>query len=424
MLKRINWYFFIAIIIISILSVVTLVSTQIDETGKIVLDAAFNSQIGFIILGIITFLIVSKWDVVYLKYKQVIIPIYIVTIILLILTLIFGDVVKGAKRWLDTGLFMLQPSEIVKLIVIFTTAYIFTQRDKLNEFILLGLSLLTVLPLIALVFIQPHGSMSLILLILWLLTSFTMMRNQFQNIMLIVISLLTVIGLWGFLFSNLYTWLLVSLVGIIISIFLFYSKNDWKVSIIVVLIVSIIFGLGGNFLWKNVVQDYQKERIVSYFDDDDPETKFQVEQAKIAIGSGQLTGKGFGNGSQVTHGFLPENDTDFIFATYAEQFGFIGSIFLIAMYGVILYIPLRYIFTVESIDPFFITILLLLLLKVLLEIFINLGTNLDIVPATGIPLPLMSAGGTITIMTYFSLGIIQSIMSNGVEDGGARFRVN
>jgi rod shape determining protein RodA len=122
-----------------------------------------------------------------------------------------------------------------------------------------------------------------------------------------------------------------------------------------------------------------------------------------------LFGKGFGNGTQSKRNFLPEHQTDFIFASFAEEFGLVGSLFLMTLYG---YLVVKC-FTIgmNTSDNQFLSLLTLGVgVKLLLEVFINIGTNIGTIPATGIPLPLMSAGGSITIMTFVAMGLVREAL--------------
>ncbi len=142
---------------------------------------------------------------------------------------------------------------------------------------------------------------------------------------------------------------------------------------------------------------------------------WQVNQSKITIGSGQIFGKGWGNGTQSTRMFLPEHNTDFIFAAYAEQTGLFGILILFALY-LALYLSIIVNLYSKSLGKFEIVIVTTILFKFLIEITINLGTNTGIMPPTGIPLPFMSYGGTITLLSFFSLGLIQSIIDRNSID--------
>jgi len=205
-------------------------------------------------------------------------------------------------------------------------------------------------------------------------------------------------------------WLLLGLLSVFVVIFILYSKTNWKILSIIFLVIGVVLGL---FLYKyqgTLLKDYQSNRIEAFLDQND-KSNFNVNQSKIAIGSGQIFGKGFGNGTQSKRNFLPEHQTDFIFASFAEEFGLVGCILVLGLYGfLILHCFMTAINTIHK--PMVSLIAVGIGIKILLELFINLGTDTGTIPATGIPLPLMSAGGTITIMTLLCLGIIQNISIN------------
>ncbi|MCC7289768.1 FtsW/RodA/SpoVE family cell cycle protein, partial [bacterium] len=328
------------------------------------------------------------------------------------ITLLFGQEVNGARRWMSFLGVQLQPSEIAKLTVIIVTAHIFYVERKFTEWFKLVASLLVVLPIVLLIYLEPHGSMAAITLILWFVTVFLSMKDQLRNILLMLIMFLVFAGLFALTAFAQPAYLVVTLVGFIVAIFVYNTRENWQIPVIVAVVISIILGGVGSILWNNVLSDYQKQRIVAFQNPEaNANSAFNVEQSKIAIGSGGIWGKGFANGTQSRLQFLPFHQTDFIFATYAEEFGLVGSILLLigyfALFWAIFSIALQF-----PIHDFATVVLVAVGLKILLELFINLGTNLGITPATGIPLPLMSAGGTITIVTFFSLGLIQSIIAN------------
>ncbi|HVX92550.1 MAG TPA: rod shape-determining protein RodA [Candidatus Dojkabacteria bacterium] len=417
---KINWFILIPAIIISGISILTLYFSNPTLNGSI--DNVVIKQLLFVVLGLVVYLILSRFDYSYFKYSLFVYVLYAVTIILLLLTLIFGfgDVGTGARRWLTFAGFQLQPSEIAKVTVIICTAYVMTSLTHLKNWFRIGISFLGLLPILVMVYLQPHGSMTLILFILWLLTVFFTQVDQMK----IFVSLGIIVSILGgsLLFSatSNYYWLLLTLVGVILFVFGFNFKESWKSIVVPAFIVSLVLCLFiatmGNFLYNHVLSQYQRDRIETFQksiteDNPDDAKAWQVDQSKITIGSGQIWGKGWGKGTQSIGKFLPEHNTDFIFASFAEQEGFVGVMILLVMYFMILIVALRYVYK-QNLDVFASTIITLLVFKIVIEAFINISTNTGILPATGIPLPLMSAGGTITIMTFFSLGLIQSIINN------------
>jgi rod shape determining protein RodA len=403
-------------ILISLIGLITLLSTTILPEGTFGDNTIVIKQIIFILVGYALYFLISKVDLSYTKYWQVILPIYLVTIILLVLVLLIGPVINNVRRWLVIGGIQIQPSEFAKITVVFMTAYILSQKDKYNQWVLLLVSLLLVLPIVFLVYLEPDGSMSVLMLMIWFFVAFTGLENQFRNSVALIIIFL---GVLGFLLSSILgtpIWFILVVAALIISIFAYYYRDQWRSLIIISFLIAIILGLTSSVIWDRVLKDYQKERIEVFLDPskDTGDAGFNVNQAKIAIGSGQIWGKGFGNGTQSKRNFLPEYRTDFIFASYAEEFGLVGSLFLLILYFILILTGLSKTISLGN-QPYFAMIMIGFIVKILLEVFINIGTNTGVIPATGIPLPLVSAGGSTTIVTLFSLGVIQSIISHSTQ---------
>ncbi len=404
-------YLLIPSILISFIGVVTLLSTTIDSNGQFGDVSIVQRQFIFLLIGFIIYFLISLFDASLFKYTQIIIPIYILTLILLICVYLFGPVINNVQRWLVIGGVQLQPSEIAKVTVILTTACIFSFKGKYNQWILFLISFLAVLPIFLLVYFEPAGSMSLLILLIWFLVAFTGLSDQLRNSIALFIAALVAISIFLVSFSGNWLYILIGAVGTIIAIFAFYFRDSWRIIVSVSFCIGVLLGLVSMFLYNDVLKDYQRKRIEAFLNptQSTQDIGFNVNQARIAIGSGQIFGKGFGNGTQSKRDFLPEHQTDFIFASFAEEFGLVGSLFLLTLYGIIIIRILM--IAISSGDTFSSMILVGIAMKILFEVFINIGTNLGVIPATGIPLPLMSAGGTITIMTLLSLGIVQSIIN-------------
>lgn len=404
-------YLLIPSILISFIGIVTLLSTTIDSSGQFGDVSIVRRQVIFLLIGFIIYFLISLFDVSLFKYIQIIIPIYILTLVLLICVYLFGPVINNVQRWLVIGGVQLQPSEIAKVTVILTTACIFSFKGKYNQWILFLISFLAVLPIFLLVYFEPAGSMSLLILLIWFLVAFTGLSNQLRNSIALFIAALVAISIFLVSFSGNWLYILIGVVGAVIGTFAFYFRDSWRILVSVSFGIGVLLGLVSMFLYNDVLKDYQRKRIEAFLNptQSTQDIGFNVNQARIAIGSGQIFGKGFGNGTQSKRDFLPEHQTDFIFASFAEEFGLVGSLFLLTLYGIIIIRILM--IAISSGDTFSSMILVGIAMKILFELFINIGTNLGVIPATGIPLPLMSAGGTITIMTLLSLGIVQSIIN-------------
>lgn len=409
----INIWLILPVILLSVIGVMTLISTTILPDGGFGdIDIVYKQAL-FLILGVILFVVISYLDLSYLKYWQILLVIYLSTLLLLALTLFFAPTINNVKRWLIIAGIQIQPSEIAKVAIILTSAVVMSQKQKINEWILFFASLILSLPYFFLIYLEPDGSMGILTLVICFLISFLGLTNPLRNTILLLI-IATISS--AFLFSSITDnnlWYLLILPGIILAIFSFHSNESWKTLVIVATCMAFLLGSLSTVIWRNALKDYQKDRIVAFFNPSSTENDigFNVNQSRIAIGSGRIFGKGFGNGTQSKRNFLPEHQTDFIFASFAEEFGLIGSLFLILLYGVI--IVRAFSIAITSIDdPVFSLIALGIGIKILLEVFINIGTNTGAIPATGIPLPLMSAGGSITIMTYICLGLLHNIYSS------------
>lgn len=412
-MKRFNLSIFIPSLVISLMGLLTILSTEIAKESLFTWENIFSKQVIFVVIGLIIFFFTAKFDYTLLKYKPVVYTIYITTIFVLLLTAIFGQEVNGARRWFSFFGVVLQPSEFAKLSIIIVIAYIFNIEGEMGEWKRLIISLLAILPIVFLVYIEPHGSMALIMMILWFVTVFIGLGNQVRNLLIILASSLIFIGLFLLTAFGNFGYIFLTIIGLIISTFLFFSRDQWRLVVVVVSVLSIIFGGIGSIIWNNVFDDYQRERVLTFVNPTGTESTsgFNVEQAKIAIGSGGIWGKGFANGSQTKLQILPFYQTDFIFASFAEEFGLVGCIILLILYFILLWS----IFIIPFSNPNYYyenLIIVAIGIKILIEISINLGTNIGISPATGIPLPLFSAGGTITLATFFSLGLIQGIIGS------------
>ncbi len=418
---KIDFLQFIPTFLISVIGVITLLSTTIESSGEFGDFDIVRKQILFLVFGFVIYFVTTIIDISLFKYLQLIIPVYIFTILLLISVYLFGPVINNVQRWLVIGNIQIQPSEIAKITVILTTAAIFSFKERYNQWVLFLISFLAVLPIFLLIYFEPAGSMSFLVLILWFLVAFTGLSNQLRNsISLLIVGLISS-SFFLVSFSDNWIYILLSVLAIVLSIFAYYYKDSWKLLIVVSAVVGIFLGATSVVMYKNVLKEYQKQRIEAFLNptQSTQDIGFNVNQARIAIGSGQIFGKGFGNGTQSKRDFLPEHQTDFIFASFAEEYGLVGSLLLLSLFAII--IVKIFVGSIDISNDVFSSIIVIgIAMKILLEVFVNVGTNLGVVPATGIPLPLVSAGGTITVVTLFSLGVVQSIMNRSSSHRGSK----
>ena len=344
-------YLFISITLLSIMGLVFLYSASqgnIETTVK---------QSLFVVLGLILMFLLSQIDPDFYKNNSLLFIIF--SIVLILTTMIFGKEVNGAKRWLDLGFFTLQSSEIVKIALpVFLAAYLY---DKPLPISLLNtlISMMAILIIVNLVRIQPDLGTSLVIFI-----------------------------------AGLYV--------------LFLAGLSWR-------FIGISFGtfiLSLPFIWNNFLEPFQRQRILTLLDPNaDPYgSGWNITQSKIAIGSGGIKGKGYGEGSQAHLDFLPETETDFIFSVIAEEFGFIGACILISTF---FFIMLRCFFlAINARDRFCRLTIGGLSLLFISTIFINLAMVVGIIPVVGMPLPFISKGGSSLLSFYIAFGIIISMATH------------
>jgi len=287
---------------------------------------------------------------------------YGIGILLLVAVLIIGDIGKGAQRWLDLGVVRFQPSEMVKLAVPMMLAWFLGRRPlPLNRTQLAVAIVLTALPA-ALIIKQP----------------------------------------------DLGTSLLVAAAGIAV---IFFAGMSWRLITVSVLIGGIGLGaiLSKPDLLDYVLRPYQKQRVLTFLSpEQDPlGAGYHIIQSKIAIGSGGIYGKGWLNGTQSHLEFLPERHTDFIFAVLAEELGLVGVIVLLTLY---LFVILRGLYiAVQAQDTFSRLLAGAITLVFFVYLFVNIGMVTGLMPVVGVPLPLISYGGTSLVTIMAGFGILMSI---------------
>lgn len=309
------------------------------------------------IIGLVAYFFLRSFDyrsfVPLLKYQ------YWIIIVLLIITLILGYESRGSVRWIPLGLFNFQPSEFAKIVVILVLANFWSKH--IPSWKNIGKSLAILAPLAILIFRQPDLGTMLTVVFIWI------MMLLASHISIKKISLLGVAGLIGIPL----TWM--------------------------------------------VLHDYQKQRIYSFISPtNDPQgIGFHVIQSMIAVGSGQLFGRGLGRGTQSRLQFLPEFRTDFIFAFIAEELGFFGSILIIGLYVTMFYFLYK---TLEKVGDRFGELIVVGVFGMLFfQSTVNIGMNIGVLPITGITLPLLSYGGSSLITTLICFGIVASIQKFGMR---------
>jgi rod shape determining protein RodA len=364
---KLDWVLMIATMLLLGVGLAVLYSISMATPDSASLTI-FWRQVIFAGIGFVAMIFFAATN--YQNFKGQSTPIYFLTLSILIVVLIFGRSVRGTAGWIGFGSFHVQPVEIAKLsLIIFLASFISQKKMELGETGRLIASMILSGIMIFLVIKQPDFGSAMVLVGIWI--GMTLVSGiSTKKIIFIVIS------------------------GIIISI------------------------VGWFYL-----QPYQKDRVLSLVKPGviDPRgSGYNVVQSMIAVGSGGLMGKGIGHGSQSQLNFLPEKHTDFIFASIAEELGLLGSLFVVGLFGVMFY-RMR-IIAMSAPDNFGFLITIGIMFMFFVQVWENIGMNIGIMPVTGIPLPLLSYGGSSLIVVMSSIGILSSISSRREtlihQDGG------
>lgn len=317
----------------------------------------FEKQLVWASFSVLVFFILSFIDFRFLRRTNVVLALFLVSCALLAALFIFGSIVKGAQSRFDLGAFAFQPSDPIKLVVILLLAKYFSRRHieiaNIRHILVSGFYVFAVG---LLVFVQPDFGSAIIIGSLWL-------------------GMVLVSGI---------------------------SKKH-------LMAVFLIAAVSTAFLWFYALHDYQKERILTFLNPlaDLQGAGYNAYQSTVAVGSGQLLGKGIGYGTQSKLQFLPEYQTDFVFAAFAEEWGFVGVIILFGIFGVLVYRILSNAYRgATNFEILFGAGLAILFVS---HFVIHVGINIGLLPVTGTTLPFMSYGGSHLLTEYIGLGILMGM---------------
>ncbi len=317
--------------------------------------------------------------------------IYILVILLLIATLVVGRSVGGNQSWIPLGSFRLQPSEFGKLATCLLLAYYLSnQTNKTPNMKTLMIGAAIVFLPIALVMLQKDTGSALVFFSL----IFVFYREGYIGSSVLIIGGLAILLFVLALLIN--QWILIGIIALICGFFAFMMRKKRKnlINMAIFFAFSSIYILSVDFAYNQILKPHQRNRIDVILGkiEDLRGEGYNLNQSKIAIGSGQLFGKGYLQGTQTKYNFVPEQSTDFIFCTVGEEWGFVGSVILISIYVALL---LRIVNIAERQRTAFARIYAYGVASVLFfHFFINLGMTIGLVPVIGIPLPFISYGGS------------------------------
>lgn len=353
-LSRFSWGLFIPMIMILATSVMVLFSAGGGSWHPFAI-----SQLMKIVLGLVVFFMVAFIDIkIWIKSAYVI---YALALLMIILVTFVGHTGMGAQRWLDLGFFHLQPSELIKIAFVLVLARYFSWMNSVES---------------------------------------TQFKNYLIPTMLLIMPFVLIVTQ-----PDLGTAMSLGL----ITLFMFYitgAKKQWFI------IAGILAILAAPVVWFGGMHDYQRERIITFVnpDYDSKGSGYQINQAKIAFGSGGFTGKGYLSGTQSQQSFLPEKQTDFIFTMLGEEFGFIGAFSLLLVYSIIIAILFWIAKTCRN--RFGQLFCFGFMLNFFIYYFINISMVLGLIPTVGVPLPLMSFGGSSLLSLMFGFGLCQNAHIN------------
>ena len=318
-------------------------------------------QATYAVIGVALMLAIARVD--YSRFRELRVGLYTAMIGSIILVLMLGQATRGSRRWIQLPFFTFQPSELGKVLLIAALAGFaidrarrVTERQRTARLLLMGF-----VPAL-IVFLQPDLGTAI-------------------TYVVITLAILFVVGV---------RWTHFALLGALLA-----------AAVTAVLVIAPAIG-------HPVLKGYQQERLTSFLNpsSDPRDATYQIDQSLIAIGSGGKTGRG-GNSTQTENGFVPDRTTDFIFSVVGERFGFVGAAFVLALYALLIWRALR-IMTLSK-NLYGSLIAGAIAATFMCQVFVNVGVAIGVMPVTGIPLPLMSFGGSSVVVTFMAIGLLQSV---------------
>ncbi len=385
----------IALIIVGLLAIYS--STVNHPTAR----GNFQKQIFFAALSILAFLVV--YSLPQRTFKMAAIPTYIISLLFLMAVLVIGKTVSGSKSWFGIGSFGFQPSELAKLGTILALSHWLTYKNRdINNIKDIGIALAIGFLPILLILLEPDMGTAIVFSIITIALLFWSGISLFGLFVVLSPGVVTFSSLFGI------EYLIIAMVFVIVALFLF--KRDLFNSATV-----FIINLGSSFFFDfayRFLKPHQQKRIDSFLNPmaDPLGSGYNALQAKLAIGSGGVFGKGFLQGNQTQLRFIPEQWTDFIYCVIGEEFGFVGSVIVIILFMIIFMRLLN--LSALAKDQFSVLVIVGILTMFFSHFAINLGMNVGITPVIGLPLPFLSSGGSSLLVNMVLVGIVMNIYKN------------
>lgn len=353
LLAHIDWVLLAAAVLISLLGLATMRSFSVE-------NAFFERQTIWIGLSVAAFFLASIPEYGFLRRTPIIVALFALTLALLALIYVFGSIILGSQNRFDLGFFYFQPSDPAKIVLVAMLAKYFARRHiEIKHIRHIVLSGAYAFALFILVFFQPDLGSSIIIFSIWL--------------------------------------------GMVLV-----GGISWKHLAALFIAGAVVTGLA----WQYGLHDYQKQRVLTFLHPlaDIRGAGYNAYQSTVAVGSGELLGKGVGYGTQSKLQFLPEYQTDFIFAAYAEEWGFFGVILLYLLFAVVIFRILGY--AAHAPDNFASLFAIGIAIYFFAQFIVHAGMNMGLLPITGTTLPLMSYGGSHLLTEFAALGMLMGMRRN------------
>lgn len=361
-LQNFDWTLLVLLLLVSGMALMNLYSASFPPAHWGI--PPYIKQCYLFLMGMMAILFILCFD-----YKELLFwnyPLYVLIVILLLVVLFAGKSAGGAQRWVNLGFFKLQPSEFAKLMMVVTLASYYSRKDS----------------------DEGYGVREMVAPVLLTLLPFLLILKQ----------------------PDLGTALMLGIIFVSMTVF---AKLTWRTYL-----VGSVLGSGAAvFAWFYLLRDYQKRRIETllYPAKDPMGQGYQILQSKIAVGSGGVSGKGYLEGTQGHLHFLPERHTDFAFSVWGEEWGFAGSLLFLTAYFAILFVGLYTAMTAR--DRFGVFLSFGVVMLIFWQAVINLLMILGFLPVVGIPLPLVSYGGSSLLTTLLALGILFNVRMRRFQQG-------
>ena len=385
--------------ILVLISTILIFSIQRNDIYNDAFKHLFTGLIGYVIAVVISYIPLEK-------FKNFVIPFYLLSLVTLIFIYFFGISTYGAQRWLSLGFFTFQPSEVAKLSTILALAAVLEHKTIISIKDLVTPFIIVLLPWI-LIFLQPDLGTSLVLIFLFLVMLYWV-HMPIEWTLILTCCLFTAI----FSFINkLLLILWIPLMG-------FLAFKSFKYKKLAMLVVITFHGLVAQlapFLWDFGLKEYQKDRLILFLSPgrEPLDGGYHLLQSKIGIGSGGIFGTGILNGKLTNLQFIPEQHTDFIFSAAGEEMGFIGSILIVTLFFTLITLLIR---IAKNARTDFESLLVIGIASIFLfQIIINIYITIGLGPVTGIPLPFMSYGRTSLCVNFIFIGIALSTFKRSIS---------